>query len=122
MSELPNRQDTSATALSIRQAIGLESPEGSDWSLIHGRQYALLRERVRARAILHITGFILIAAGLFSSVNTLVIVAWAGALLAAVVFSARADMRLADAESRYVAVAEMKSHAFAAAAKGAVWS
>ena len=122
MSDQPNRQDTSATALSIRQAIGLESPEGSDWSLIHGRQYALLRERVRARAILHITGFILIAAGLFSSVNALVIVVWAGALLAAVVFSARADMRLPDAESRYVAVAEMKSHAFAAAAKGAVWS
>ncbi len=122
MSDRPIRTETSATALSIRQVLGLESPEGSDWALVHGRQYALLKERVKTRAALHIGGFMLVAASLYGSVAPLLLVVWAVALLLAVLHSSRTDLRLADAENRYISVAEIKTNAVASAAKGIVWS
>jgi diguanylate cyclase (GGDEF)-like protein/PAS domain S-box-containing protein len=122
VSEQSNRQETNATALSIRQVIGLESPVGSDWAIVHGRQYALLRERVKVRVGLHLVGFLLIAIALFESVPSALLIVWGIGLFAAVVQSARADLRLADAENRHISVVEIKAHAVTTAGKGAAWS
>ncbi|QYJ08513.1 putative bifunctional diguanylate cyclase/phosphodiesterase [Qipengyuania flava] len=104
------------------QVIGLETPEGSDWALVHGQQYALLKERVKVRVAMHLVGFVLIAATLYGSVPSTLLASWGIALVAAVVYSARADIQLADADSRNISTQEMKAHARTTAAKGVVWA
>nr|WP_247712117.1 EAL domain-containing protein [Qipengyuania qiaonensis] len=108
--------------MSIRQVIGLESPGASDWGLVHGRQYALLKERVRVRFGLHVVGFLLVANALFGTVPSTLLVAWGVVLVAVAAHSARADLRLADAEYRHISVEEMKVHALTSAGKGTIWS
>ena len=122
MSEPVNPQQTSAPALSTRQVIGLEAPEGSDWGVVHGQQYALLQERVKVRIGLHLTSFLLVAVTLYGSLPTVVLGLWGLALLVAVGFASRSDLGLGDADNRFIELAEMKSHAMATGTKGAVWS
>ena len=54
MSEQSNTLKAKAASLSIRQAIGFETPEGTNWSLVHGQQYAVLKDRVVARVLLQL--------------------------------------------------------------------
>ncbi|KWV94340.1 bifunctional diguanylate cyclase/phosphodiesterase [Erythrobacter sp. AP23] len=122
MSEQTPSADAGATPLSIRQVIGLEAPEGTDWAVVHGQQYAVLKDRVVARFGLHLVGFALIAATLYRTVPIPVLVVWGIGLLVTVVYSARGDIRLGDADRRPISLAEVKSHAVTSAAKGAVWS
>ena len=122
MSEQTSSPDTRSDALSIRQVIGLDTPDGTDWKLVHGQQYALLKERVVARAVLHLVGFLMVAATLYGAIPVALLAAWGIGLLVAVGYSARADIRLADAGNRMISYAEMKSHALMTAGKGALWS
>ena len=122
MSEQESNREATGATLSIRQVIGLESPEGIDWALVHGQQYSLLKERVKVRVGLHFVGFLLIAGTLYGSVPSVLLGAWGIALFAAVIHSSRADLQLADADSRNISAEEMKAHAITTAAKGVVWS
>mgnify|MGYP000324260285 CR=1 FL=1 len=122
MSDQETKPGGSAERLSIRQVIGLGAPDGTDWAVVHGQQYALLKDRVKIRLALHVIGFLLICVSLFELLPVTLLAGWGAALLIAVLYSARADLQLADADSRTISVQEIKSHAFAAAAKGSVWS
>jgi len=120
--EQTSSPDTRNAALSIRQVIGLDAPDGTDWKLVHGQQYALLKERVVSRAVLHLVGFLMVAATLYGAIPLALLAAWGIGLLVAVGYSARADIKLADAGNRMISYAEMKSHALMTAGKGALWS
>ncbi len=121
MSDQSTTLKETAEALSTRQVIGLEAPDGADWAVVHGQQYALLKGRMVARAGLHVLGVVLVLISLYGIVPIPVLAAWAIALLAAVAVSARADDQMADADTRSISVAEMKSHAIMTAAKGGMW-
>lgn len=122
MSEQSNTLKAKAASLSIRQVIGFETPEGTDWALVHGQQYAVLRDRVMARAVLHLVGFAMVAVMAYQVIPTAALALWGVILIAAVAYSARADFKLGDADSRAISVTEMEAHALTTAAKGAIWS
>jgi len=118
--QAPTLKATSASP-SIAQVIGIEAPEGSDWSLAHGQQYALLKERMGVRAGLHILGFLLAAATLGTVVPLPLLAVWGVGLMVAVWLSARADRRLGDADTRSISREEIRAHAATSGAKGAMW-
>ncbi|HCY01532.1 MAG TPA: hypothetical protein DHU71_00420, partial [Erythrobacter sp.] len=122
MTDQATTQKAKAASLSIRQAIGFETPEGTNWSLVHGQQYAVLKDRVVARVLLHLVSFALVVFTVYQTVPVAALAAWGLGLISAVLYSARADIRLGDADSRSISVTEMESHALTTAAKGAMWS
>ncbi|MFW2349338.1 putative bifunctional diguanylate cyclase/phosphodiesterase [Qipengyuania sp.] len=121
MSEQAPTLKAKATSLSIGQVIGMDAPEGGDWAQVHGHQYALLKQRMGVRAALHVLGFFLAAATLRNTVPLPLLGFWGVGLLFAVGFSARADRRLSDADTRSISLGEIKTHAMTAAGKGAMW-
>lgn len=122
MTDQATTKKAKAASLSIRQAIGFETPEGTNWSLVHGQQYAVLKDRVVARVLLHLVSFALVVFTVYQTVPVAALAAWGLGLISAVLYSARADIRLGDADSRSISVTEMESHALTTAAKGAMWS
>ncbi|WP_370189351.1 putative bifunctional diguanylate cyclase/phosphodiesterase [Qipengyuania sp.] len=121
MSEQAPTLKAKSASPSIAQVIGIEAPEGSDWSLAHGQQYALLKERMGVRAGLHILGFLLAAATLGAVVPLPLLAVWGVGLMVAVWLSARADRRLGDADTRSISREEIRAHAATSGAKGALW-
>ena len=122
MTEPAPNLDESAAALPIRQVVGLETPAGFEWSAVHGPQYALLRHRVYVTAGLHVLGYAMAVIVLRNVANPVLLGLWGLGLLASIVASARADLRLTDARLRNMTTAEVKSHALTAAWKGLMWS
>ena len=84
MSEQSNTLKAKAASLSIRQVIGFETPEGTDWALVHGQQYAVLRDRILARAVLHLVGFVMVAVMAYQVIPTVALALWGVTLIAAV--------------------------------------
>ena len=121
MSEQAPTLKAKAASLSIRQVIGLDTPAGVDGAMVHGQQYALMKDRVGVRAATHVLGFLMVVATLYGLVPGAALAAWGVALLATVAYSAHADLKLGDADTRSVTLAEMKSHAATTAAKGTMW-
>jgi len=122
VSEEPVIRSTNTASLTVRQVLGLESPEGADLLRLQGQQYALLKDRLKVRFALHLAGVFLAAWVLWGSVNMLLVAAWGTAVMIAVIYSAHDDTRLADAEHRIFTVDEIKRHAVGTAIKGSAWS
>ncbi|MEZ5680119.1 MAG: EAL domain-containing protein [Erythrobacter sp.] len=107
--------------LSIRQAVGLETAAGGDWSRVHGNQYALLGKRTCVRAGVQIFAMLLVIATLWSGVDRVLLVSWGVALSFAVALAVAEDLRAQNADTAYYGKAEIRRHAVATAAKGVVW-
>ncbi len=104
-----------------RTVLGLKSPEGYDWSRLHGPQYALLAERVSARLVLNLFGvgyilhiFLPILSGLWLSL-------WATSVVLLSLQSARMDYAMRDADQRRFTRVELINHAIVSALKALVW-
>ncbi len=88
----------------------------------HGQQYASLKDRLAIRIGLHSVALFLAVWAVAGIANPLLIAGWACVLTAAVLYSARDDARLGDAEHRSFTFDEIKRHAVGTAAKGLAWS
>ncbi|WP_369025650.1 putative bifunctional diguanylate cyclase/phosphodiesterase [Qipengyuania sp. RANM35] len=107
--------------LSIRQATGLDAPDGADWARVHGHQYALLGKRTVVRASVQLMALILVVATLWSGVDHVLLVAWGVALAFAVALAVSEDRRALTAEVAHYGAEEIRRHAVASAAKGVIW-
>ncbi|WP_341711179.1 EAL domain-containing protein [Erythrobacter sp.] len=112
----------SKATLSTRQAIGLDTPAGTDWARVHGYQYALIRSRTTARVIVHALAFAFCVATMWGSVSPLLLAAWGVALGLAVVMAASEDKTAATADIANYGVEDMRRHAVCSGAKGVVWA
>ncbi|MDG5748832.1 EAL domain-containing protein [Qipengyuania sp. XHP0207] len=121
MSDLDKEVAAGNAELSIGQAIGLSTPEGTVWSRVHGHQYARLGKRIAVRAASHAVAFLLVVLILWNSVDLALIGAWGLALGFAVILSMREDRIAQSAETVHYGIHEMRRHAVASAAKGTVW-
>ncbi|HAN89155.1 MAG TPA: hypothetical protein DCQ48_07420, partial [Erythrobacter sp.] len=61
--------------------------------------------------LLHLVSFALVVFTVYQTVPVAALAAWGLGLISAVLYSARADIRLGDADSRSISVTEMESHA-----------
>ncbi|WP_434785005.1 putative bifunctional diguanylate cyclase/phosphodiesterase [Qipengyuania zhejiangensis] len=105
----------------MRQSIGLATPDGGDWSRVHGHQYSLLQQRLIMRVVLHAVGFALVFVALWGLVSPYLIGCWGAALAFAVALAAIEDRRAAEAEHSSYGKDDMRRHAVASASKGVVW-
>ena len=122
MSERKSETAARKTSLSIRQATGLEAPDGADWARIHGHQYALIGQRTAVRAIVQMLAMVLVVATLWSGVDPVLLVAWGIALSFAVALAVSEDRRALSAETVHYGRDEIRRHAVASAAKGVIWA
>jgi len=113
---------TIVASLSVRQLLGLADIEHTDWSGTHGRRYAVVPEHTFLRIALHAFAFLVVIGLSAPSIDPILLAGWGIALAMSVVVARHFDNQLSDADGRAVALTEVKRHAVASAAKGAVWA
>ncbi len=111
-----------AAKLSVRQAIGLDTPNGADWAAIHGPQYALLQNRIAMRVAVHLIAFVLVVGALLGSLPIALLGVWGFLLAVSVGAATHADLSLRNADNRPVSAKGMERHARFTAGKAAVWA
>ena len=107
--------------LAVRAVLGLDVIEGSDWSRLHGGLFAQLRHRAWFRTMIHIACMAVVCAASLGRISVAVLAIWAVMLIAAVLYTAVQDVRLAKTDPRNLSVKELKLHARTSALKGIAW-
>ncbi len=116
---VPSPADAS---LSVRQIIGLDTPDGDHFGRVHGTQYAMVRKRAGTRVILNIFAAAVVYWLCKDTVAWEILAALAAALLCAVALAFTLDFKLRDAHERFFSPEDMKRHALGSVFKGLVWA
>ena len=107
--------------LSLGELIGFSEPRQGNWARLRALQYGGLHSLGLARAVGH-TMAALITVGMYlGTVPIVLLLGWAGAVLAGQWNASRIERTLADVERRSMSRREFSRHALAVAGAAAPW-
>ncbi|MBX7541051.1 EAL domain-containing protein [Qipengyuania sp. GH29] len=106
----------------MRQIVGLEAPDGFDFSRAFAKQYSLVTKRAGTRVVLHLLAALAVYWFCRNSIADEVLAGWGTALAFAAGYAFYLDRRLRDADQRAFPIEEMRRHAIGSAIKGSVWA
>ncbi|MFN3424302.1 MAG: putative bifunctional diguanylate cyclase/phosphodiesterase [Novosphingobium meiothermophilum] len=110
-----------AAKLPILAVIGLRDPEEGDWGRLRGLQYSSLAKLTFPRLIAHVMAALLVLQTYGRSVYLALLVGWMALLVGVLIFGARYDRSLVDADRRRVSRQEMHRQNLSSLAVAAVW-
>lgn len=122
---MKKRHNTTATLpknLPVLAVLGLREPAEGDWARIRGLQYSSLTRATLARFVAHGLAALAVLQLFYKSVHPLVLAGWAAMLLGSLLYGARIDRNLRDADRRRVSPDEMKRQTLSSLANAAAWT
>jgi diguanylate cyclase (GGDEF)-like protein/PAS domain S-box-containing protein len=108
--------------LPVLAVLGLSDPADGDWGRLRGLQYASLARLTRVRLLAHAMAAILVLQSLIGVTNVFVVVAWMALLVGVLIYGARFDRSLEDADRRRMTRQEIHHQTISACVTAAVWA
>ncbi len=101
--------------------LGLSDRGDEDWARLRGLQYANLAHTVRARFVAQAVAALVVAAIFFERVGFVPLAAWLAALTGTLLYGARIDSSLIDADRRRMARSEVNAQTTSAIINALIW-
>ncbi len=118
--------DTTASALPRKlpalAVLGLTDPADGDWGRLRGLQYSSLAKLTGARMLAHGMSALLVLQTLRSAVSIFILIGWAALLVGVLIYGARFDKSLEDADRRRMSRQEIHYQTISTALTGLVWT
>ncbi|WP_298284651.1 bifunctional diguanylate cyclase/phosphodiesterase [Novosphingobium sp.] len=114
--------ETRADKLPVLAVIGLREPAEGDWGRLRGLQYSSLARSTFARLFGHALAGLLVIQTYAYLVNPAILVGWMTLLIGTLIYGARYDRSLIDADRRRVSRQEMHRQTVSSLAVAAVWA
>ena len=102
--------------------LGLNDSAEGDWGRLRGLQYSGLARLTRPRLAAHGLAALLVVQALAGAVHLAILLAWVGLLGGVLVWGARFEQTLEDADRRRIAGHEIRRHMVRTAAAGLIWA
>ncbi|MEO0033202.1 MAG: hypothetical protein RIS94_2960 [Pseudomonadota bacterium] len=102
--------------------LGLSDPAEGDWARLRGLQYSSLARLTHARMLAHGLAALLVLRTLAGAVSVFALIGWAALLVGVLIYGARFDRSLEDADRRRMSRQEIHYQTISTVAAGAVWT
>ncbi|MCX7285327.1 MAG: EAL domain-containing protein [Novosphingobium sp.] len=118
----PPSPEARTQKLPILAVIGLQDPADGDWGRLRGLQYSSLARSTFSRLLGHAIAGLLVLQTYATIVHPAILVGWLALLVGTLVYGARYDRSLLDADRRRVSRQEMHRQTISSLAVAAVWA
>ncbi|MDF8335150.1 putative bifunctional diguanylate cyclase/phosphodiesterase [Novosphingobium cyanobacteriorum] len=108
--------------LPVLAVLGLSDPAEGDWGRLRGLQYSSLARLTHARMLAHALSALLVLRTLAGAVHLAFLVGWVALLVGVLIYGARFDRSLQDADRRRMSRQEIHYQTVSTAITGAVWT
>ncbi len=115
-------QSTLPKSLPVLAVLGLQEPHEGDWSRLWGVQYSSLAHSTVARMAAHGLAAAAVLKLYYQLVHIAALLGWLAGVVASLIYGARIDKTLADADRRRISQDEVKRQRLSFATNAVIWA